>query len=179
MDTLIDRETLAHRVQELAASIDQDRTQDCQEKKPLVALGILKGSFIFLADLVRAMKKPVEIDFLSLHSYKGLKSSGAFEFRMDVSIDLKGRDVLIIEDIVDSGLTLTKLLAHIKVREPRSLKVCTLLSKPRQHEVSHLIDYLGFEIENRFVVGYGLDFEGNYRQLSDLCALDSHPAKAT
>jgi len=132
----------------------------------------LKGSFIFTADLVRRLDFPLEVDFVRLSSYgKGMESSGQVHVVYDVQSPLEGRDVLVIEDIVDTGLTTTFFLDHLKKNKPASLRLCSLADKPDRHKVPVNIDYLGFNIPDRFVVGYGLDWDEKFRNLPDICVL--------
>ncbi|NKB66266.1 MAG: hypoxanthine phosphoribosyltransferase [Candidatus Latescibacteria bacterium] len=134
--------------------------------RPLLAVGILKGSFIFLADLLRALPLPVEVDLLAVSSYgASTRSSGAVRLLMDADADMDNRDVLVVEDIVDTGLTLSYLLDNLNARHPRSLAVCTLLDKPSRRQVDVKVDYRGFTIPDEFVVGYGLDYAQGYRNL--------------
>lgn len=158
---LISQPTIQKRVRELARRI----SADYRNKKP-VLIGVLKGVFVFLADLIRHLRMMVECDFVSLSSY-GTKtvSSGKIKCRQDISLMIKGRDVIIIEDIIDSGRTLKYLVTRLKKYQPQSIRVCTLLDKPSQREVEVKIDYIGFKIPNKFVVGYGIDYNEQYRNL--------------
>jgi len=165
---IITREELAEKVAELAALI----RKDYKGKNPLV-IGILKGSFVFMSDLVRAMNIPVEIDFVRLSSYgAGTESSGKIKLVKDVETPIKDRHVLVVEDIVDRGLTVRFLLDYLSFRKPASLKLCALFDKPSRRKVEVPIDYLGFSIPDKFVVGYGLDYDEKFRYLPDLCALE-------
>ena len=158
---LFSHETLQARIKELAAVI----AQDYKDKNPIVVC-ILRGAVQFYVDLTRNMDILMEMDFMSVSSYGDeFKSSGQITIKKDLESDIKGRHVLIIEDIIDTGLTLSQLLNLLKEREPASLKVCALLDKNecRKHEVP--IDYCGFQVENVFILGYGLDFKGQYRNL--------------
>lgn len=131
-----------------------------------VMIGILKGGFIFLADLVRSITIPVELDFLAISSYgAGTSSSGVVKIRKDIDIDISGRDVIVVEDIVDSGLSLEYIKDYLWQHKPASLKTCVLLDKPEAHKLEVNFDYVGFNIKNEFVVGYGLDFAEKYRNL--------------
>ena len=160
-EILFTPETLARRVKELADQI----TQDYAAKSPLI-VGTLRGSFVFMADLVRQINLPLTVDFLSASSYgSGTESSGQVKLKLDLADDISGRDVLIIEDIVDSGNTLSKLLPELQKRGPASLKVCALLDKPERRVLPFQANYVGFTIPDAFVVGYGLDFDQHYRQL--------------
>ncbi len=160
-EILFTPEALAQRVKELADQINRDYAG----KSPMV-VGTLRGSFVFMADLVRQINLPLTVDFLSASSYgSGTESSGQVRLKLDLGDDIAGRDVLIIEDIVDSGNTLSKLLPELQKRGPASLKVCALLDKPERRVLPFQADYVGFTIPDAFVVGYGLDFNQHYRQL--------------
>lgn len=165
---LLSEERVARRVDELAAEIARDFA-GCEE---LVCLGVLKGSVVFMVDLTRRLSLPVTMDFYQTSSYGSSTTPGEVVVKQDVALPLTGRDVLIIEDIVDTGHTLNTILSMLRLRRPRSLKLCALLSKPSRREVAVPIDYLGFEIEDRFVVGYGLDFDERYRNLPYVGVLD-------
>ena len=165
---IITREDIAKRIDELAAQI----RRDYRGKNPLL-IGVLKGSFVFLSDLVRAMNIPAEIDFVRLASYgAGTESSGKIKLVKDIETPIKDRHVLIVEDIVDRGLTVRFLLDYLSFRKPASLKLCTLFDKPSRRKVEVPIDYRGFTISDAFVVGYGLDCNEQYRYLPDLCVLE-------
>jgi hypoxanthine phosphoribosyltransferase len=158
---LLSSESIAERVRELGASITRD-----YEGRSLVLVCILKGSFIFAADLVRAIGVPVRVEFLGVRSYgQGTTSSGVVQITQDLNNPIEGEDVLLVEDIVDTGLTIAHLLDLLRTRLPRSLKVCALLQKPSRLCTPVPIEYLGFTIEDRFVVGYGLDRAEAYRNL--------------
>lgn len=160
-EPLLTREQIVRRIGELAGDIARDLA-GCEE---LVCLGVLKGSVFFLVDLVRELPMPVAVDFFQAASYGDSSSPGEVLIRKDVDLPLRGRDVLLVEDIVDTGQTLNTLLAILRLRAPRSLRLCTLLDKPSRREVDVPIDYLGFSIEDRFVVGYGLDYGERWRNL--------------
>jgi hypoxanthine phosphoribosyltransferase len=165
---IITREEIAEKVAELAAKI----RKDYRGKNPLL-IGILKGSFIFMSDLVRAMNIPVEIDFVRLASYGTAKdSSGKVKLIKDVETPVKNRHVLVVEDIIDRGLTVRFLLDYLSFRKPASLKLCALFDKPSRRVVDVPIDYLGFTVPDAFVVGYGLDFNEKFRYMPDLCILE-------
>ncbi len=165
---IITREEIARRVAELAAEI----SRDYKNKNPLL-VGILKGSFVFMSDLVRAMNIPAEIDFIRLSSYgRCTESSGKIRIMKRLETPIKGRHVLVVEDIVDSGCSLSYLLDFMRLRKPASLKVCALFDKPSRRKVDVPIDYVGFQIPDAFVVGYGLDFGEKFRHLPDLCILE-------
>ena len=134
--------------------------------EPVVLVGILKGSFMFMADLVRRIDLPLTCDFLRVSSYEsGTETSGAVRFEFDVTQPIKGKHVLLVEDIVDTGLTINYLLENFRTRKPASLRVCALLHKPARTRVPVKIHYLGFTVPNQFVIGYGLDYAGQYRNL--------------
>ncbi len=159
-DTMISTEKVAARVRELGAKISKDYAG-----KQIVIIGVLKGSFIFLADLVRSIEPTVSIDFLGVSSYVGTESTGVVKITQDLSKPIAGKHVLIVEDIVDTGLTLQYLVENLKTRNPASLKVACLLDKPSRAKVRVPVEYVGFTIDDEFVVGYGLDYEGLYRNL--------------
>lgn len=162
MEVLIDEARLAARVHELAAEIRRD--YGAGESVHLVA--VLKGAFVFLADLIRAFDGPVTCDFIAVSSYGGgTSSSGEVRLTKDLDSSVEGRDVIVVEDIVDTGLTLSYLQEILKARGPRSLRTACLLNKPSRRKVEVPVEYVGFTIEDRFVVGYGLDFDQAYRQL--------------
>lgn len=165
---LITAEALQKRVGEMAAEITSD-----YQGKDLVMVGVLTGSFVFMADLVRAVKLPVACEFLGLSSYgSATESTGIVAITKDLSASVEGCHVLVVEDIIDTGLTMAYLLENLRTRRPESVRVATLLSKPARRRVEVAIDYLGFTIEDRFVVGYGMDKAGRYRNLPYIGALD-------
>lgn len=164
---LVDRETLSKRVDEMGKQI----SKDFAGKRPLI-ISILKGSWIFLADLVRAMDIDADIDFMAISSYgAGTNSTGEIKLIMDLNRSVKGRDVLIVEDIIDSGLTMDYMLKLLKARGANTVTIATLLSKPSRRKIQIPIDYVGFEIEDKFVIGYGLDFDEKFRGLKDIAVL--------
>jgi len=166
---IISAEQIQQRVQELAAEIRRDFADEPQ----LHFVSVLKGAFMFMGDLIRAMDRPVTIDFMAVSSYgKSTTSSGEVRVLKDLDTALEGRNVVIIEDIVDTGLTLAYLQEILHARGPKSLKTACLLSKPSRRVVDVKVDYIGFTIEDRFVVGYGLDYAEQYRHLPYLGALD-------
>lgn len=160
-EILLEEATVHERVGALAAAIERD-----YGGRPLVAVCILRGAFIFAADLIRRISGPVDIDFMAISTYgSGAKSSGAVRILKDLDTDVEGRDALIVEDIVDTGLTLDYLLGILRSRRPASLRTCVLLDKPERRQLPIRADYVGFTIPDRFVVGYGLDYAGRYRNL--------------
>ncbi len=165
---LLRREAIAKRVQELGEEVSADR----DHSDPLLAVTILRGAVIFAADLVREIKGPVELDFMAVSSYGDASvSQGDVRVIKDLTEDIKGRDVLLVEDIVDTGHTIRFLLETLKQRGPRSIKVCALLDKVDRREVDVPIDYVGFRIPDAFVVGYGLDYAGRFRNHPEILAL--------
>lgn len=157
---LIPEEDLGVRVRSLAADISRDYAG-----KQLLLVGLLRGSVFFLADLLRALEIPVAVDFLAVSSYVGRDSSGVVRLLKDLDHPIAGKDVLLVEDIIDTGLTLSYVLRVLKTRDPASLEVCTLLNKPRSRLIDQPLKYVGFDVPDDFVVGYGLDFEQRYRNL--------------
>jgi hypoxanthine phosphoribosyltransferase len=167
-EVLVTAEDLQRRVRELGEQISRDYAG-----KDLVLIGVLKGAVFFLSDLMRAMDIQSEVDFMAVASYgSSTDSSGVVRILKDLDANIEGRDVLIVEDIVDSGLTLSYLMRSLKAREPRSVEVCALLTKPERRKVELPIRYIGFEIPNRFVIGYGLDHAELYRNLPHIAVLD-------
>jgi hypoxanthine phosphoribosyltransferase len=160
VNVLISAEDLAARVRALGDQITRDHAG-----RALVVVGVLKGSFIFLADLVRAIDLPVSIDFIGISSYQGTSTTGVVKITSDLTRPIEGKDVLLVEDIVDTGLSMRYLLDNLATRRPSSLKVCALLEKPSRARVTVPIDYRGFVIGDEFVVGYGLDWDGKMRNL--------------
>jgi hypoxanthine phosphoribosyltransferase len=167
-EALVPEEQLQRRVRELGEEISRD-----YDGKDLFLVGVLKGAVFFLSDLMRAIDVPCEVDFMAVASYgSSTDSSGVVRILKDLDATIEGRDVLIVEDIIDSGLTLSYLLRTLKAREPRSLEVCALLTKPERRKVELPIRYTGFEIPNKFAIGYGLDHAERYRNLPYVAALD-------
>ncbi len=165
---LLAADEIAARTRQLGAQIAHDYAGH-----GLVLVPVLKGSFVFAADLARAIDAPVRIDFLGVRSYgAGTESSGVVQITHDLSRPIEREDVLLVEDIVDTGLTVAHLVSLLQTRGPRSVRVCALLQKPSRSRVSAAIDYLGFTIDDLFVVGYGLDFDERYRNLPYIGALD-------
>lgn len=172
-EVLIDRQTLQAKVAELAAAIHAAHPKD-----RLLFVGVLKGAVMFMADLARAMPVPVELDFMAVSSYGyGSKSSGVVRIQKDLDRDITDVHVIVVEDIIDSGLTLKWLLRNLASRKPASLEVCALLRKPEAVKVELDVQWIGFDIPNAFVVGYGLDYAEKYRNLSAIGVL--HPAVIT
>ncbi len=159
---LVSTEAIQQRCQELGAQISAD-----YDGKDLLLVCILKGGVIFLSDLSRALTVPHAIDFMAISSYGGKRtsSSGVVRINMDLNTNIENRNVLIVEDIIDTGHTLQYIIENLRTRDPASLKICTLLDKPSRREVPITIDYVGFQIPNEFVIGYGLDFNELYRNL--------------
>ena len=168
-EVLIDESSLRTRVIELGAEISMDYTG-----RDLLLVGVLKGAVFFMADLMRELTVPCEIDFMAISSYgAATDSSGVVRILKDLDINVAGRDVLVVEDIIDSGLTLSYLMRNLRARKPASLEICALLTKPERREIDVPVRYVGFEIPNRFVIGYGLDFAERYRNLPYVAVL--HP----
>jgi hypoxanthine phosphoribosyltransferase len=164
LNPLISREQIASIVRDLAGRISSDYGQT-----ELVLVCVLKGAFMFLSDLVRHLEMPVQIDFVRLASYgSGMKSSGLIEITKDIEVSVEGKDVLIVEDIIDSGRTIRFLKERLALSKPRSVKVCTLLDKKARREVEMEADYIGKEVDDVFIVGYGIDFNEAYRNLPEI-----------
>jgi hypoxanthine phosphoribosyltransferase len=160
-EILIDEETLRDRVAELGAEISADYAG-----RDLMLIGVLKGAVFFMADLMRTIDVHCEVDFMAISSYgASTDSSGVVRILKDLDANIEGRNVLVVEDIIDSGLTLSYLMRNLRARNPATLEVCALLTKPERREIQVPVRYIGFEIANRFVVGYGLDFAERYRNL--------------
>ena len=165
-------EQLDTRIKEIAAEIDRDYASS---DKPVLLVAVLKGAVMVMADLARAVSIPVEFDFMAVSSYgSGTKSSGVVRIIKDLDIDLNGRDVLIVEDILDSGLTLSWLIKNLKSRGPKSVEVMTMMRKPDAIKVEVPAKYIGFDIPNEFVVGFGLDYAEKYRNLREVAVLAPH-----
>jgi hypoxanthine phosphoribosyltransferase len=158
--TLLTREEVEKRIKELAKEIEKDYCG-----KDLLVIGLLKGSIMFMSDLIKEMDLPVMIDFMSVSSYSGTTSTGVINVLKDTDISVKDKDVLIVEDIIDTGLTLSHVKKLLEDRGAKSLKICTLLDKPSRRTVEMKGDYVGFEIPDEFVVGYGLDYDQHHRNL--------------
>jgi hypoxanthine phosphoribosyltransferase len=175
-EVLVGAEDLRRRVRELGEQISRDygtRPSRLRPPSSLLLVGVLKGAVFFLSDLMRHIDVPVEVDFMAVASYgSATDSSGVVRILKDLDAAIEGRDVLIVEDIVDSGLTLQYLLRNLGSRNPASLEVCALLTKPERRKVQFQARYVGFEIPDRFVVGYGLDYAERYRNLPFVAALE-------
>lgn len=160
-EVLLTEEMLAARVAELGAQITRDYAD-----KEILAIGILKGAIVFMADLIRAIDRPVDLDFMAVSSYgERTDSSGIVRILKDLDKSIEGKHVLIVEDIIDSGQTLSYLIRNLRERRPASIQLCTLMNKPERRKVDLPVKYVGFEIPNEFVVGYGLDYAEKYRNL--------------
>ncbi len=166
---LISEEALQARVRELGLQIARDYAD-----KDLVLLGVLKGCFLFMADLCRHIELPLACDFVGLSSYGDrTSSSGVVRITSDLTRPIEGKDVVVVEDIVDTGLTMKYLMENLRERKPRSVRICSLLEKPSRSVVPTRIDYLGFTVEDVFVIGYGLDYDGRYRNMRYIGVLDA------
>ena len=163
MSVMISAEEIQAKVKELGAQID---AHYANSDKELVLIGLLRGSVIFMADLCRAISKPHELDFMTVSSYGGgTTSSRDVKILKDLDGEIRGKDVLVVEDIIDSGNTLSKVLEILQTREPNSIQLCTLVSKPSRREIELEVKFLGFEVEDKFIVGYGLDYDQKYRHI--------------
>ena len=161
LELLIPEGEIKKRISELVEEIERHFPRD----EELVVVGLLKGSFVFVSDLVREFERPVLIDFMSVSSYRGTESTGNVEVKKDLDMDIKGKNVLLVDDILDTGRTFKKVLELLKTREPKELKTCVLLDKPSRRVVDINADFVGFEIPDHFVVGYGLDWDEMGRNL--------------
>jgi len=165
---LLTKNQIKKAVDRLAAEI----RKDYQGKQPLL-IGILKGSFVFMADMVRQLDMPVEMDFVKASSYgTGKESSGKVHVVQGLKTPIKGKDVILVEDIIDTGLTVSVVMDYLRKKKPASLKLCALADKPSRREMPVTIDYLGFTVPNKFIVGYGIDWNEQYRHLPDICCID-------
>jgi hypoxanthine phosphoribosyltransferase len=172
MDVLISSDDIRERVHEMAADIRRDHPDGVH------LIAVLKGAFVFLSDLARAMPGRCSLDFMAVSSYgKSSSSSGQVQLLKDLETGIEGRDVVIVEDIVDTGLTLTYLQDILRARSPRNLRTACLLSKPSRRQVEVSVEYVGFTIEDKFVVGYGLDYAEQYRNLPHIAVLDGNNPK--
>ena len=169
-EVMISEEEIALRIQALGQSITNDF-----EGQDLVVICVLKGAFIFCSDLIKRINLPLSLEFIALSSYgEGTQSSGNVRLDMDITCNVEGRNILIVEDIVDSGLTIKTLMEMLKLRKPKTVKLASLLFKPSKLKHDVRIDYLGFEIEDKFVIGYGLDYAGRYRELPYIGVLNAN-----
>lgn len=166
--TLVSTETIRDFVSRLGEEISRD-----YEGKELYLICVLKGSFMFMADLIRELKVPCEIDFMSVSSYAGEKSTGVVKINKDLDRNITGKHVLLVEDIVDTGITLNHLMNLLSTRNPASLRIVTAFDKPSRRQVDIDVHYIGMEIPNEFIVGYGLDLDGYYRNLPDVVVLSN------
>lgn len=164
---LITKEEIAKRIKELGEQITQDYNGE-----EVIVIGVLKGSALFMADLIRNMDLPVQIDFLVASSYGGgTESSGNVKIIKDINVDVHDKHVMMVEDIIDTGITMKNLKEIFSVRQCKSFKICTLLDKKERRKVEIDADYIGFDVPNEFVVGYGLDYDGKYRNIPEICVL--------
>jgi hypoxanthine phosphoribosyltransferase len=165
---LVEEDTLRGRIAELGAEVSNDYAA-----RDLLLVGVLKGAVFFMADLMRHLTIPCEVDFMAISSYgASTDSSGVVRILKDLDVNIEGRDVLVVEDIIDSGLTLSYLIRNLESRNPATLEVCALLTKPARREIDVRVRYTGFEIPNEFVIGYGLDYAERYRNLPYVAVLD-------
>lgn len=165
---LVSAEKIKDRITELGAQISADY------KGPIILIGILKGAFIFMSDLARVIENPTRVDFMGISSYGNSKTtSGEVRLTKDLDMSIEGLDVLVVEDIVDTGVTLTYLIHLLSQRRPRSIRIAALLDKPERRMRPIKVNYCGFEIPDEFVVGFGLDYAEEYRNLKDICVLES------
>ncbi len=164
---MIEETDIQQKVHEIGKKINSE-----YKGKTPILIGVLKGAFVFLADLLREIDIPVEIDFLSIHSYDGTESSGIVRITHDLSLNIEDRDVILVEDVIDTGRTVNYIIENLRTRKPRSLVVCSLLSKEARRVVDVPLTYVGFTIPGVFVVGYGLDYDNRYRNLRCIGVLD-------
>lgn len=160
VNILINKSKLEKRIEELGKQIEKD-----YQGKEIVFVGILKGSVMFMSELAKNVKSNVELDFMDVSSYQGTQSSGTVTINKDIRNSIEGKDVILVEDIIDTGRTLTYVLEYLKQKNPNSIKIATMLSKPSRRVMELNVDYIGFSIEDKFVVGYGLDYNEKYRNL--------------
>lgn len=160
INVLINKAKLEKRIEEMAKQIEKD-----YEGKEIVFIGILKGSVMFMAELAKNVKSNVQLDFMEASSYEGTESTGNVRINKDIQNSIEGKDVIIVEDIIDTGRTLTYVKEYLKQKNPNSIKIATMLSKPSRRVMELDVDYIGFAIEDKFVVGYGLDYNEKYRNL--------------
>lgn len=160
IDVLINEKDLQKRIEELAEQIMKD-----YKNEEIVFVGVLKGSVVFMVDLAKKIKNDMIFEFIQIESYSGEQSTGKIKLKQDLTGKIEGKNVIIVEDIIDTGLSMSYLLDYMKKFNPKSIKVCTLLDKPSRRTIEVPIDYIGFQIENEFVLGYGLDYDQKYRNL--------------
>lgn len=160
INILINKSKLEKRIEELGKQIEKD-----YQGKEIVFVGILKGSVMFMTELAKNVKSNVELDFMDVSSYQGTESTGTVTINKDIRNSIEGKDVILVEDIIDTGRTLTYVLEYLKQKNPNSIKIATMLSKPSRRVMELNVDYIGFSIEDKFVVGYGLDYNEKYRNL--------------
>lgn len=169
-EVMISEEEIALRIQALGQAITQDF-----DGEDLVVICVLKGAFIFCSDLIKRINRPLSLEFIALSSYgDGTQSSGNVRLDMDITCNVEGKNILIVEDIVDTGLTIKTLMQMLKLRKPKDIRLASLLYKPSKLKHDVKIDYLGFEIEDKFVIGYGLDYAGRYRELPYIGVLNAN-----
>ncbi|MBO7563635.1 MAG: hypoxanthine phosphoribosyltransferase [Clostridiales bacterium] len=167
-EVMINRNEIAEAVERLGRQISED-----YKGREIIVIGILKGASVFLADLIRKIDCPLIMDFMQVSSYyNSTVSSGNVQIRKDLDYDISGKDVLIVEDIIDSGVTMQCLKRELFARNPKSIKVCAAFDKPSRRKVEFTADYIGIEVPDEFIVGYGLDYAGKYRNLPDVCVLE-------
>ena len=160
INVLINKTRLEKRIEEIAKQIDKD-----YQGKEIVLIGILKGSVMFMTELAKNIKSNVELDFMDVSSYEGTESTGTIKINKDIRDSIEGKDVIIVEDIIDTGRTLTYVVEYLKQKRPNSIKIATMLSKPSRRVLELDVDYIGYSIEDKFVIGYGLDYNEKYRNL--------------
>ena len=160
INVLINKSKLQKRIKELARKIERD-----YEGKDIIFIGLLKGSVIFMAELAKNIKNDIALDFMDVSSYDGTESTGNVKINKDIRDSIEGKDIIIVEDIIDTGRTLTYVLEYLKKKNPNSIKIATMLSKPSRRIMELNVDYIGFAIEDKFIVGYGLDYNEKYRNL--------------
>lgn len=166
-EILFSEEKIKEKVEELGKRINEDYSG-----KDVIVIGVLKGANIFLSDLIRKVDIPITVDFIAVSSYgHSTKSSGVVKINKDLDFSIEDKDILIVEDIIDSGLTLKYLLENLKSRKPKSIGICTLLDKPERRKVDIKVDYIGFNIPDEFIVGYGIDYAEKYRNLPFIASL--------
>ncbi|MFT4854670.1 MAG: hypoxanthine phosphoribosyltransferase [Algoriphagus sp.] len=165
----LNEETLSNRILELGRLISEDFVG-----KDMIVIGVLNGAFIFLADLCRVITTPHQVSFIKINSYEGVKSSGTIKSIIGLNVDLRGKNVLIVEDIVDTGTSMEYLISAFRTYAPSSISIATLLFKPEAFRFNYDLDYVGFEIPNKFVVGYGLDYDGLGRNLPSIYQLETY-----